>query len=407
MTPPLLQTTAPSSSPSSSSSSAACNRLASLSLADNGNGNDDDNNNNNGNNNGRGAAVEVGSTNNNVKKGQGMTLEEEIAMLKQEKKKAPFHEYETGCRGAVFIMCTLEKSNLVPSPIPSSLCADEENNTVKRKIDDQGDKDTLNSSNPSNKKQKTEQAAQKIETKEAKNNDEGAIGDKDKDEEGDKEVTTQNTSTADETKWDPIQTVLSIIKGIKNDESAAPRSRFITKMIPIQATCFANMEEMQSTATSLIRKFLIPHGIQFYHNGSNSSTGESESKSNDQKKKPPTFKIEFRKRFCSHLKRDEVIEIIANAVQVLTNDFWDSNKKVGEISKDTSEVEQNASNSCKEEGQSKGDKNDDTQLFGVDLKNPDYTIIVEVCRTLCTMSVVKDAQSYHNFNLTKIQENIE
>ena len=43
-------------------------------------------------------------------------------------------------------------------------------------------------------------------------------------------------------------------------------------------------------------------------------------------------------------------------------------------------------------------------LFSVDLTNPDYTVVIEVCRTLCTMSVIKDAHSYQLFNLLKIQE---
>ncbi len=388
-----------------------------------------------------------GGVDDNGKAEKVMTLEEEIAMLKQQKKKAPFHVYETGCKGAVFIMCTLEDSNLVSvpksSPPPSTLSPsvtddtaigkghireedNTENATTKRKLHDKCDKD--NSTSTNHKKQKTENTA--VTTTESKkvNSDQGGVIDGADDNQ---ETAIENSSTATKLKWDPIQTVQSIIQDIRNNESTAPRSRFIARMIPIQATCFANMEEITSTATALIRKFLMPHGIQSYSDGR--SAGESKSNDNeeggtghnseDQREKLPTFKIEFRRRFCAHLKRDGVIEIIAGAVQSLTAEYWNGKKvgvpakmneetaeKVQETANSSSkeEVEKDGDRDCNTQGNSTDEKHDHTQLFAVDLKNPDYTIIVEVCRTLCTMSIVKGgAQSYRNFNLTKIQEDVD
>jgi len=52
-------------------------------------------------------------------------------------------------------------------------------------------------------------------------------------------------------------------------------------------------------------------------------------------------------------------------------------------------------------------KSSDTpQLLSVDLIHPDYTVIIEICQTLCAMSVVKDVkEGFHNFNLIKQENN--
>jgi hypothetical protein len=46
-------------------------------------------------------------------------------------------------------------------------------------------------------------------------------------------------------------------------------------------------------------------------------------------------------------------------------------------------------------------------LLEVKLKNSDYTIVVEVCRTLCGISIVPNSKSFHNFNLIEIRQEIE
>lgn len=179
--------------------------------------------------------------------------------------------------------------------------------------------------------------------------------------------------------------------------SLVSRSRFVTKMIPIQATCFATMEEIKPAAKSLLEHFLMPHGIKIANDRSEtfqSDDGKPDDVTNH-KNNLPTFKIEFRKRFCSHLKRDDVISVIADSIGDLTSEYW-----LMKESKRTNLEEKRQQDSCIETDSKF------PPLFGVDLGNPDYTIIIEVCRTLCTMSVVKNAQSYHHFNLMKIQEQI-
>lgn len=158
------------------------------------------------------------------------------------------------------------------------------------------------------------------------------------------------------------------------------------------------MEEIKPAVKSLLEHFLMPHGIKFSIDGGKtfqSDDGKTDDVGTKRDNNLPTFKIEVRKRFCSHLKRDDVISVIADSIDDLTSEYW-----LMKEAKRPSLEEKPQLDSCIETD------NKFPPLFGVDLGNPDYTIIIEVCRTLCTMSVVKDAQSYHHFNLMKIQEHV-
>jgi tRNA acetyltransferase TAN1 len=174
----------------------------------------------------------------------------------------------------------------------------------------------------------------------------------------------QKMDDIDKPKWDPIKTVQSIFRDIREHNTEAPRSRFVSRMVPIQVTCFASMEEIMANATELIKDFLMPKV--------NALTKGLEDKL-------PSFKIEFKRRNCNHIRREQIVDGIANIVKDLTAQFWSnhSGEKTGDGSK---------------------------PLFRVDLDNPDYTIIIELCRTLCGMSVVANTKSYKKFNLIVLQE---
>merc|ERR1711935_1168443 len=131
--------------------------------------------------------------------------------------------------------------------------------------------------------------------------------------------------------WNPISTIRSIMSDIDNDSNkAAPRSRFVTRMIPIQATCFASSEELQLTCLELLKKYV-------------SQTTK-------------TFAIVFKRRNCSNLNRNLAIKIVG---EIMSEHFPN----------------------CK-----------------VQLDKPDSTILIEVCGTLCGVSVIKNMKECRNFN---------
>jgi len=144
---------------------------------------------------------------------------------------------------------------------------------------------------------------------------------------------SSSSSTSSPVVWDPISTVRAIMSDIDNDSNkAAPGSRFVTRMIPMQATFFASEEELQLTCTEVLKKYIAP------------ST--------------KTFAIVFKRRHCHKLDRKTAIQIVGETMNKLFP-------------------------KCK-----------------VELSSPQVTILVEVCGTLCGMSVVdNNIKDCRNFNL--------
>ena len=333
-----------------------------------------------------------------------LSLEEEIAMLKKgasadavlsgtsdptEKHKAPFRVYDTGCKGTVFIMCTIPDSELISTTISTAKSLHDNgsdgNSQQKRKggekveVSDttrsclgktkqKGDK-SLHDNDSDGKSQQKRKGEEKVEVSDTTRSCLGKRTQKDDAASAapDFEISSskrQKMDDIDKPKWDPIKTVQSIFRDIREHNTEAPRSRFVSRMVPIQVTCFASMEEIMANATELIKDFLMPKV--------NALTKGLEDKL-------PSFKIEFKRRNCNHIRREQIVDGIANIVKDLTAQFWSnhSGEKTGDGSK---------------------------PLFRVDLDNPDYTIIIELCRTLCGMSVVANTKSYKKFNLIVLQE---
>jgi tRNA(Ser,Leu) C12 N-acetylase TAN1 len=157
---------------------------------------------------------------------------------------------------------------------------------------------------------------------------------------------------------DPVSIVTRVIKDIyTNEEKESPRSRFITRMIPVQTTCFANLEEISRTAKQLIDSY-FPGDTQ---NQPDHQLGKDKSNANNVMNQKISFEIIFKRRLCSSVTRNECIDAVA--------------------------------------------RHFDDNCFKVDLKNPEYTFIMEVCKSLVCMCLVHDFRSScHNFNLFQISE---
>lgn len=115
--------------------------------------------------------------------------------------------------------------------------------------------------------------------------------------------------------------------------------------------CYASIDEIKLVTKSLLRTYLS--SILRKSDASACTT--------------ITFKIDIKRRLCSHITRDQVIEAITP--MVLGNDKG-SEKKHG----------------CR--------------LFSVNLSDPDFAIRIEIVKTLCGVSILPREQWYKNFNLS-------
>ena len=266
-----------------------------------------------------------------------LSFDEELKQLKaQSKSKKPSHPgfapYETGCRGNVFVMRTAPGSYLI-EPIKTTYRKELEDASKKgeevslAKVDASEDD---KSSEPAAKKAKLEAPA---EVPEKCNLTEGDASSK----VSEKASADEGSSSLTANPWNPVDIVRRFLADLRANSRKMPNSRFITRMIPMQATCFASEEEIHLTAAALIDKFFPSDST--------------------------TFAITTKKRNCDGLDRGNVIKLIAGSVyQKFPN--------------------------CK-----------------VDLKNPEVTIVVEVCKTLCGVSVVRNASiEFDHFNVAKVRE---
>ena len=264
----------------------------------------------------------------NKKNMNALTLEEEIAMLRKgacseqvlsDDWYKAFEIYETGCRGTVFVMCALPNCALIP-PIRLE------------------------------KRKSTEDVRGAHANKRARLEQETALEEKDESvtfpesfEESGLQGETKDTSEAIETDgeppWDPLDVVQRVLKDLDSASTTTPSSRFVTRMIPIQATCFVSLEEIGLTSKALIQKYLA------------NTT-------------PSSFAVAVKRRNCSTLSRDQVIDAVAKEL-------------VG---------------------------TDDSSKWKVNLKSPHFTFYVEICKTLCGISIIENASAYRNFNLVEIRE---
>ena len=269
---------------------------------------------------------------------KALSLDEELEQLRSETKaqdnqqhdykSKPFAYYDTGCKGTVFLFCMIPNCALIPS-IQSA-----KSNLKKQKVEhaDSGEKPSTNATEKAKYKEDASNKANK--------------------------PLLANTASKP---WDPLATVRRVMTDLDQEaksidatmqSSNIPGSRFVLRMIPMQATCFASMEEITLTFRSLLEHtILIPQRANLV---SSQAT-------------PTTFGIKFKKRNCGSFTREEVITAIGKQVDEATDKTWK-----------------------------------------VHLDNPDYRIQIEICKTLCGMSILaaskEDAfMSQHNFNVADLR----
>ena len=236
------------------------------------------------------------------------------------RKRAPFAIYDTGCKGTVIVLCTLPDCRLVN---PDAFDAGSE----------KGDTDP-----------------------------------------------PAPTPTPTPT-WDPVEVTEQVINDMIATSSSvtgekpvpseaardSPSTRHVTRLVPLQATCFAAMEDIIKTAKPLLEKYLIPQvkRRQLGTNDRNNNTKGTE----EEKTRPTTFEIVFKRRFNSKVRRDSLIDAVAKLIAEL--------RKSHDV---------------------------DDGALAVDLKNPDYSIQIEVVQNICGMSVIPGGRSYRKFNLVELME---
>lgn len=308
-----------------------------------------------------------------------MTLEEEIAMLKsgantdqvlldgkrksskKETEKgnattAPFTIYDTGCSGIVFVMCTAPHSSLLPIDIHKGR-NDDSGIIASERIEDkdEGSKvaESLSICPPITMQDDKKRKIDEVSTSTFISKETITPS---------KPATAKAVSNASFSSWKPIETVQQIIQGAKLSSTGksstcnAPSSRFVTRMIPIQATCFADITEITNTAKVLVESIMNCDKNEDKCSGvSNDRTTVTSTSL-----KPKLFSVVIRRRNCSNVTRDQIISKVAALV--------------------------------------------DNTKFKVDLKTPEYTILIEICRTLCGMSIIRNIHEYENFNLFEIRQ---
>lgn len=268
-----------------------------------------------------------------------LSLEEELKQLQSKQNKdddspSAFSVYDTGCRGSVFVLCSLpnceiiepiqteyQKSKLMVAAGAGELeqqqSTTDENVTTKEALGEDADATETTSKKFKTDDEMSPAATTKSETPEPS--------------------TTNLPPLSDPPVWDPIATVDQILEDrLSNTITEAPLSRFVTRMIPIQATCFAAEEELRLTCQQLLPRY-FPSTTQ-------------------------TFAIVMKRRSCERLQRDAIIDTIATIVLQIAPH-------------------------CKAQ-----------------MEQPDLTIMVEICRSLCGISVLKNYHRYKNFNLFTLEE---
>ena len=252
-----------------------------------------------------------------------LTLEEELAQMKQKPKGKPdpstslsaFGVYDTGCRGTVFVLCTLPNCRMIP-PIQTEYQRkreeeqekEEEMNDDKRlKMEDSKGKESSNDNNTPDESSATADAS---------TNAQPAL-----------------TDTTTDLVWDPLASLDRILEDRRSNDTLAPSSRFVTRMIPIQATCHASPEELKLTSQALIAKYF-----------------PSNAKS---------FKVMSKRRNCSQLTTSDIVETVADIVVAKCPNI------------------------------------------AVKMEDPEVTIVVEICQSLCGMAIVPHMATRYpkNFNL--------
>ena len=214
-----------------------------------------------------------------------LSLEEELKMLKSKKKSrsSMFGIYETGVRGTVFLLCTIPGCALI-SPIKLATTSDGSNDKESQNHSKESEShSTITSSDEDFPETKSKR-------KKHRNDGNDKISSEEKGEENKANSGKEQDkpSNGDDPPWEPVSLVRKIMSDLEQKRKTAPSSRFVSRMIPIQATCFASIEEIRLTCRELFKKYLP-------------QTAKS-------------FAVSAKRRNCSTMKTNQIIDAAAASV---------------------------------------------------------------------------------------------
>jgi len=234
------------------------------------------------------ASTDLGKEDSTTNEGRKiMSLEEELKFLQKEDSNrknhvdddddAKFGIFSTGCSGVVFALCTVPGSEMIP-PVKESKKSKwkDDDNDENDENDGEGEPGSSDTGHPPDaKKQKLDPNA----PIEPPANKEDSL-----------QSSSSSVPTTCSTKWDPVPVVHQILQDIENDTGRdAPGSRFVSRMIPLQATCYVSEEELQIASRLLIQQYFP------------STT--------------TTFAISVKRRFCIEtLPKAKIIDIMAASI---------------------------------------------------------------------------------------------
>ncbi|XP_011168314.1 THUMP domain-containing protein 1 homolog [Solenopsis invicta] len=130
----------------------------------------------------------------------------------------------------------------------------------------------------------------------------------------------------------PLELVMKIVT--KLDTTKEQCTRYLLRLLPIEVVCKAYMDNIKTKASELFEKYFA--------------------------QEPKTFSIVFNHRSNNSIKRDEIIEDLAEII-----------------------LKKNPGNKA-------------------DLKNPDIAVIVEVIRNICLLSIAPKYYKFKKYNLLEI-----
>lgn len=294
----------------------------------------------------------VGTTSTNTPQDQkkatspSLRLEEELALLRNSNKNkkakstsdgeaSPFEPYDTGVRGVVFLLCTGCRFLVPPRTKPASVVVDGDDEAPDTKKAKRGEVP-----DESGKEDVTNIGVAEVSSAPSAN----ALSEKN-------HGCYSATKNASLPVWNPLDVVRRVVEDIeKGGGGSFPSSRFIARMIPVQATCFSGVEEIRYAVQSLVNDTL-----RKYH-------------SDDANQKLTTFAIQTKIRICGHLTRDQIIEAVGKQV-VKSAPGWK-----------------------------------------VNLNEPDYRIMIEVCKSVAGISVIPSKEVLHTstrkFNLAELRTRV-
>ena len=268
--------------------------------------------------------------------GKSVSLEEELTALRRKNKQSRIKSStqsisdgmnlvvcETGCKGLVMVLH--KRPNTNSSDYSENVKGCDESNATKRKNvrKRKHDKDVTPSptmSNSQNAVTTTDSSGEphSKRVKESPSAEDLPCPEKRISNVPDDDETTSSFLES----FDPVDIVESIIREASPDFSKSmgklvslpPSSRFVTRIIPLQATCVASIEEIESTTRILLRRFF-----------------RRDTASAEKKETKTTFGIFVKRRNCSHLSSQKIIEALASNVIAQLAPSWKVNLKDPEV----------------------------------------------------------------------------